>query len=118
MKLNSLRTKFLAGFLPLFLGSFIVFFAISYYMSSQALFRNADMISQEIGKSTALEIEKTFQKKEMLVSELAHNHGIINGDRAQRTKILADSKARSEGRTWTVRRVTTSSRSARRKNRS
>ena len=33
----------------------------------------------------------------MLVSELAHNHGIINGDRAQRTKILADSKARSEG---------------------
>ncbi|SFI07317.1 methyl-accepting chemotaxis sensory transducer with Cache sensor [Selenomonas ruminantium] len=97
MKLNSLRTKFLAGFLPLFLGSFIVFFAISYYMSSQALFRNADTISQEIGKSTALEIEKTFQKKEMLVSELAHNHGIINGDRAQRTKILADSKARSEG---------------------
>ena len=97
MKLNSLRTKFLAGFLPLFLGSFIVFFAISYYMSSQALFRNADTISQEIGKSTALEIEKMFQKKEMLVSELAHNHGIIYGDRAQRMKILADSKARSEG---------------------
>ena len=28
MKLNSLRVKFLAGFLTLFLGSFIVFFGL------------------------------------------------------------------------------------------
>lgn len=63
MKLNSLRVKFLAGFLPMFVGSFLVFFAISYYMSSQALFRNADQISQEIGKSTAAQIEKPFSRK-------------------------------------------------------
>ena len=75
VKLNSLRAKSLAGFLPLFIGSFVVFFAISYYMSSQALFKNADQISQEIGKSTALQIENNYQKKEIvqLEQELKQN---------------------------------------------
>jgi methyl-accepting chemotaxis protein len=30
MKLNSLKTKFLAAFLPIFQGSFLVFYGISY----------------------------------------------------------------------------------------
>ncbi|MCR5439008.1 MAG: methyl-accepting chemotaxis protein [Selenomonas sp.] len=97
MKLNSLRTKFLAGFLPMFVGSFFVFFAISYYMSSNAMFKSADMISKEIGKSTALQIEKTYLEKEMIVEGLALNQGIISGDREQRTKIMANLKSRTTG---------------------
>ena len=97
MKLNSLRTKFLAGFLPMFVGSFLVFFAISYYMSSNAMFQSADMISKEIGKSTALQIEKTYLEKEMIVEGLALNQGIISGDREQRTKIMANLKSRTTG---------------------
>jgi len=97
MKLNSLRTKFLAGFLPMFVGSFFVFFAISYYMSSNAMFNSADMISKEIGKSTALQIEKTYLEKEMVVEGLALNQGIISGDREQRTKIMANLKSRTTG---------------------
>lgn len=97
MKLHSLRTKFLAGFLPLFLISFAVFFGISYYMSSQALYRSADQISQEIGKSAALQIEKAYQQKEMVVEGLSRNQGIKNGDRAQRTKVLAELKAQTKG---------------------
>lgn len=97
MKLNNLRVKFLAGFMPMFVGSFIVFFAISYYMSSQALFRDANTISQEVGKSTAMEIEKTFQQKELVVEGIAHNHGIIYGDRERRTKILADMMKKYSG---------------------
>ena len=50
MQLNSLKTKFLAGFLPLFVGSFAVFFAISYYMSSSALFRDADELGIKNGE--------------------------------------------------------------------
>ena len=42
MNFKSLRVKFLAAFIPLFVGSFVVFFAISYYMSSAALLRNTD----------------------------------------------------------------------------
>lgn len=45
MKLNSLRFKFLAAFIPLFVGSFVVFFAISYYMSSSALLRSTDQLA-------------------------------------------------------------------------
>ena len=97
MKLNSLRTKFLAGFLPLFVGSFVVFFAISYYMSSSALFSDADKISQEIGQRTALQIENNYQKKEMIVESLAENKGILTGDRAQREKILAETKSHAKG---------------------
>ena len=97
MKLNSLRAKFLAGFLPLFIGSFVVFFAISYYMSSQALFNNADKISQEIGKSTALQIENNYQKKEIVIEALARDEGILNGSREERQKILAEAKAQVKG---------------------
>ena len=97
MRLNGLRAKFLAGFLPMFIGSFIVFFVISYYLSSNALFQNAERLSQEVGTSTALQIEKTFQQKEMLVEGLSHNQGIIHGDREQRTKILAEMMGQYSG---------------------
>lgn len=97
MKLNSLRTKFLAGFLPMFVGSFFVFFAISYYMSSNAMFQSADMISREISKSTALQFEKNYLEKEMVIEGLAMNQGIISGDREQRMKIMANRKSRSTG---------------------
>lgn len=36
MQLNSLKTKFLAAFLPLFFGSFAVFFCINYFLSGAA----------------------------------------------------------------------------------
>lgn len=97
MKLNSLRTKFLAGFLPMFVGSFFVFLAISDYMSSNVMFESADMISREIGKSTALQIEKKYLEKEMVIEGLAMNQGIISGDREQRMKIMANLKSRSAG---------------------
>ena len=90
MKLNSLRVKFLAGFLTLFLGSFIVFFAVSYYMSSRALYSDADEISKGIGRSTALEIEKIYQAKKMTIEDLAHNPAIISGDRTARIQALAE----------------------------
>ena len=63
MNFNSLRFKFLAGFIPLFVGSFAVFFAISYYMSSSALTRNTDLLVQEIGKSTSEQLEKLYQQR-------------------------------------------------------
>ena len=97
MKLNSLRVKFLAGFLTLFLGSFIVFFAVSYYMSSRALYNDADEISKGIGRSTALEIEKLYQAKEMTIEDLAHNPAIISGDRTARIQALAEAKSRTKG---------------------
>lgn len=97
MKLNSLRVKFLAVFLTLFLGSFIVFFAVSYYMSSRALYNDADEISKEVGRSTALKIEKLYQAKEMTMEDLAHNPAIISGDRTARIQALAEAKSRTKG---------------------
>jgi methyl-accepting chemotaxis protein len=95
MQLNSLKTKFLAGFLPLFVGSFAVFFAISYYMSSSALFRDADELSMQIGQTAAADIEKEFQKSEMYIEELSYNQAIIGGDHAQRLAALRQLQERS-----------------------
>ena len=67
MKFNSLKTKFLAAFLPIFLGSFLVFFGISYYMSSQELIKDADTISSKVGQVAANDIEKQFQRHTMQV---------------------------------------------------
>ena len=95
MQLNSLKTKFLAGFLPLFVGSFAVFFAISYYMSSSALFRDADELSMQIGQTAAANIEKEFQKSEMYIEELSYNQAIVSGDHAQRLAALQDLQKRT-----------------------
>lgn len=92
MGFKSLKTKFLAGFLPLFIGSFVVFFGISYYMSSNALIKNADTIAQGIGESTALEIEKNYQEKEMAISMLAHNEGMLNGTPEHRQALMKEMK--------------------------
>ncbi len=94
MQFNSLRFKFLACFIPLFVGSFAVFFAISYYMSSSALTRNTDLLAQEIGKSTAEQIEKIYQERELTVESLTSNPIILHGTREERVKVLADTLAK------------------------
>ena len=96
MNFKSLRVKFLAAFIPLFVGSFVVFFAISYYMSSSALLRNTDLIAQEIGKSTAKEIEKTYQERELIVESLADSPVIKHGIREEKVKVLAETLAKRQ----------------------
>ena len=94
MNFNSLRVKFLAGFIPLFVGSFAVFFAISYYMSSSALTRNTDLLAQEIGNSTAKELEALYQQRELIVESLTTNPIIMHGTREERVKVLAETLAK------------------------
>ena len=96
MNFNSLRFKFLAGFIPLFVGSFAVFFAISYYMSSSALLRNTDLLAQEIGTSTAEHLGKLYQERELTVEMLAEHPTIKNGTREERVKLLADTMAKRQ----------------------
>lgn len=92
MQFNSLKTKFLVALLPLFIGSFIVFFAVSYYMSSSALKSDADDMAKRTGQVAALQIEEKFQRSVMTVKGLVHNKAIIHGDRAQREAALAAMK--------------------------
>ena len=96
MKVNNLRFKFLATFIPLFVGSFALFFAISYYMSSSALTRNTDLIAQEIGNSTAKEIEKSYQERELIVEALADNPIIKHGSREEKVRVLAETLAKRQ----------------------
>ena len=93
MKLDSLKTKFLVTFLLLFLGSFLVFFGISYYMSSRALIRDADTISAQIGRSAAMDIEKVFQKHEMEVEGLSHDSALLGASKEDIVAELARYKA-------------------------
>ncbi len=97
MQFNSLKTKFLAALLPLFIGSFIVFFAVSYYMSSSALKSDADDMAKRTGQVAALQIEEKFQRSVMTVKGLVHNKAIIHGDRVQREAALAAMKEKEGG---------------------
>ena len=97
MQFNSLKTKFLVALLPLFIGSFIVFFAVSYYMSSSALKSDADDMAKRTGQVAALQIEEKFQRSVMTVKGLVHNKAIIHGDRVQREAALAAMKEKEGG---------------------
>ena len=97
MRLNSIRTKFLLTLLPLFIGSFIIFFGISYYMSNKALLESGNHIAQGIGEQAALEIEKDQLEKMGRLEALAHDLDILHGDKAAKIKALAEAKSRSTG---------------------
>lgn len=56
MQFKSIRTKFLAFVLPVVLIGFLVFFGVSYKMSSGMLDENAATIGKGIGKQAALEV--------------------------------------------------------------
>ena len=92
MQLNTIKTKFLLALLPLFIGSFIVFFAVSYYMSSSALKQSAQDLAMRTGQVAALEIEEKFQQNVMTVKALVHDQAILHGDRTQRLAALAAMK--------------------------
>ncbi|MCI7055499.1 MAG: methyl-accepting chemotaxis protein [Selenomonas bovis] len=92
-----MKTKFLAALLPLFIGSFIVFFAVSYYMSSSALKSDADDMAKRTGQVAALQIEEKFQRSVMTFKGLVHNKAIIHGDRVQREAALAAMKEKEGG---------------------
>ena len=49
MQFTSIRTKFLAFILPVVLVGFLIFFGISYKMSSDMLDKNAEMIGTGLG---------------------------------------------------------------------
>ncbi len=97
MQINRLKTKFLLALLPLFIGSFIVFFAVSYYMSSSALKSDADDMAKRTGQVAALQIEEKFQHSVMTVKGLVHDKAIIHGDRVQREAALAAMKEKEGG---------------------
>ena len=97
MQFNSLKTKFLVALLPLFIGSFIFFFAVSYYMSTSALKSDADDMAKRTGQVAALQIEEKFQRSVMTVKGLVHNKAIIHGDRTQREAALAAMKEKEGG---------------------
>lgn len=97
MKFNTLRTKFLAVLLPLFIGSFLVFFAISFYMCRNTLFEDADEIAEGVGSQAALQVEKKSQEKLLRLEELTHNPSIIQGDRNTRIYALMEAKQRAKG---------------------
>ena len=63
-------------------------------MSSSALTRNTDLLAQEIGKSTAEQIEKIYQERELTVESLTSNPIILHGTREERVKVLADTLAK------------------------
>ena len=94
---SSLHGKFLLWLLPLVIGSFALFYGICYYMSSDAMLRDAETIAKSVGREAALEIEKTFQKQVAAMDSLAINYGIIDGDRARRMHELAEVKNRTPG---------------------
>ena len=94
-KLTSLRAKLLAGLLPLFIGSFLVFFGITYYMASSVLYQDADNIAAEVGRTTALSVEQDFAKKEDALKWLATNEGIRTGSHEQRVAILNEVQQRT-----------------------
>ncbi len=94
---TSIRTKFLAILLPLFLLSFIVFSAISYYLSNKELVANADTIARALSGQAALELEKIMGEKSVRLEELADSPAIKTGDRAAKVAACAAMKSRTQG---------------------
>ena len=94
MQFKSIRTKFLAFVLPVVLIGFLVFFGVSYKMSSGMLDENAATIGKGIGKQAALEVQRVFGMNEVQLEAMARDDSMIHGDDATK---LAKMQGAQEG---------------------
>lgn len=62
MQFKSIRTKFLAFIIPVTLVGFLIFFGVSYTMSSRMLDANAERIGTGIGKQAGLDAQRVFEQ--------------------------------------------------------
>lgn len=88
LNLSSVRTKFLAGLIPLFVVCFVALTVISYQITNNVLTENADTLSAEIGNKFANELEGQMAEKYARLEELAHNPLILSEDEAVRIRLL------------------------------
>lgn len=96
MQFTSIRTKFLAFILPVVLVGFLIFFGISYKMSSDMLDKNAEMIGTGLGKQVSLDAQRVFETNKAHLDELSRDAAILQGDRAARVAKLRDVKEHTD----------------------
>ncbi len=94
---SSIRAKFLAILLPLFLVSFIVLSGVSYYVSNNALVNDADKIARRTGGMAGEFLDKVMTEKSIRLEELADHPAMRGNDRAAKIAACAAMKARTEG---------------------
>ncbi|MBR1553404.1 MAG: methyl-accepting chemotaxis protein, partial [Schwartzia sp.] len=94
---SSIRAKFLAILLPLFLVSFIVLSGISYHVSNGALVDDADTIARRTGGMAGEYLDKVMTEKSIRLEELADHPAMRGGDRAAIIAALAAMKGRTQG---------------------
>lgn len=94
---SSIRAKFLAILLPLFLMSFVVLSGISYYVSNNALVEDADKIARRTGGEAGEYLDKVMTEKSVRLEELADHPAMRTGDRAAKIAALAAMKSRTQG---------------------
>ena len=96
MQFTSIRTKFLAFILPVVLVGFLIFFGISYKMSSDMLDKNAEVIGTGLGKQVSLDAQRVFETNKAHLDELSRDAAILQGDRAARVAKLRDVKEHTD----------------------
>ena len=92
MQFRSIRTKFLASILPVVLIGFLVFFGVSYMMSSSMLDENAETIGKGVGKQAAVEIQRVFDTNEVHLEVLSREEAILHGDDAAKIAKMQEVK--------------------------
>lgn len=94
---SSIRAKFLAILLPLFLLSFVVLSGISYYVSNKALVDDADKIARRTGGEAGEYLDKVMTEKSIRLEELADHPAMRGNDRNAIIAALAAMKSRTKG---------------------
>ena len=94
---SSIRAKFLAILLPLFLVSFIVLSGISYKVSNDALVDDADKIARRTAGEAGEYLDKVMTEKSIRLEELADHPAMRTGDRNAKIAACAAMRARTQG---------------------
>lgn len=94
---SSIRAKFLAILLPLFLLSFVVLSGVSYHVSNNALVDDADKIARRTAGEAGEYLDKVMTEKSIRLEELADHPAMRTGDRAAKIAACAAMRARTKG---------------------
>ncbi|MEN6383793.1 MAG: methyl-accepting chemotaxis protein [Phycisphaerales bacterium] len=96
MKITSIRTRLLLILLPIFILSFGILSAASYYLSQQFLGRSVDETAVSVGNDYANQIRFSVDRKVIRLEELASVPAIQNGsDKTQIIETMAAANKRT-----------------------
>lgn len=95
LKVKNIRTKFLVVLIPLFLVSFVILSAVSYYVANKSLTMGTNETAGAMGEKFSWQVKAEVDGKMNMLNEMAMNPVFRNNDTEAKVQFMAEACKRT-----------------------